>query len=351
MNPDATRFTWLTYLADRAAQLLVGAAGAACLYAMLRILGVARQAAVCMAAFVALLLGALLAWDYLRRREFYTTLAETLDELEHAHHLSSLVQPPGFLEGRIAYETCDELCRADAADLTAEREAARANREFVELWTHEVKTPIAAAKLTLSHLHGPEAVTLRQDLERIELSCERALYNARANTLSNDYVIRETPLAQLCREACKDLANLLIESHVTPTVRIGDGVTVLTDAAWTKFVVKQALSNSVKYGARTVTFSARERHPGTPEGNTVLEVADDGMGIAAEEVACVFDRGFSGSNGRDEGSSTGMGLYLAAQVCAAMGVHLQIASERGSGTRILLSFPHDRSRMTLPPPA
>lgn len=347
MNTGTARFTPGSYLRDRAPLLAAGVLGVACLYAMLRIVGLAHPATAALCLYLMLLGGCGLLWGYLRRRRFYSTLAEALDSLEHAYQLPSFVEAPHFLEGRIAYEACDEICHADANDLAALREKARADREFMELWIHEVKTPIAAAKLTLSHLHGSESQRLKQDLERIEFACERALYNARIDSLAGDYAIRDTPLAQLCREACKQLANLLIEMRVTPDVRITESVTVLTDAAWTRFVVKQALSNALKYGAHKITFSACEEHPGTPKGRTVLEIADDGAGIPADEVARVFDRGFSGSNGRREGSSTGMGLYLAAQVCKAMGTGLQIASEEGVGTRVLLAFPHDRSVLEL----
>ena len=126
---------------------------------------------------------------------------------------------------------------------------------------------------------------------------------------------------------------------------------MLADEPWLVFMLSQVISNAAKYGARTVTFTAREEEPETPRGRTVLEVRDDGCGIPAADVPRVFDRGFTGSAGRAQGSATGMGLYLVAVMCAQMGLGVGIASEEGTGTRVIFTFPHDRRRaMSDPPP-
>ena len=104
----------------------------------------------------------------------------------------------------------------------------------------------------------------------------------------------------------------------------------------------QLIVNAAKYGAVRIGFSSRIEGEGTSAAHTVLEVSDDGYGIPAADVPRVFDRGFTGVNGRKQGASTGMGLYLVAQLCEKMGLGVAIASEEGSGTRVLVTFPHDR---------
>ena len=139
-----------------------------------------------------------------------------------------------------------------------------------------------------------------------------------------------------------------LEDEVAYAKRVLDGAeddeTVFADATWLSFIVGQVLANAAKYGASCVRFSSRTEGEGGA-ARTVLAMADDGCGIPAADVPRVFERGFTGANGRAQGSSTGMGLYLAAVMCEKMGLGLGIASEEGTGTRVMISFPHDRRRL------
>ena len=128
---------------------------------------------------------------------------------------------------------------------------------------------------------------------------------------------------------------------------VDEDVRVFADVKWLAFVIGQLVANAGKYGASTLRFSVREEGAGTSDARTVLEVADDGWGVPAGDVPRVFERAFTGENGRRAGSSTGMGLYLVAELCAKMGLAVALASEEGKGTRVLLAFPHDRRKLDL----
>lgn len=342
---DPARFTLGSYLRDRIWSMLAWLLAGGGVYAMCRVLATTQQGALACALFVVSLGAAATAGGYLRRRSFFKRLRECEESLEAAYHLASLVRRPGFLEGQILYDSCCEVCDASGNQLAQEQERMRALQRFVDLWTHEIKTPIAAAKLTLARMRGQDANSLKLDLERIEASCERALYTTRIGLVSGDYQLEEVQLGALCREACKSLSHLLISSGVMPVFKLGDEDRAVADGSWMKFVLRQVISNSAKYGASQISFRSWVENPCTPQGCVVLEVADDGIGIPADEVARVFQRGFCGSNGRAEGSATGMGLYLSAQLCEALGVSISIASEEGVGTRVLIAFPCDASRM------
>lgn len=324
-------FAPVSYLRDRAWAVILGVFCVAFLAFMLGVLGLGPHAIFVCAAFVTLCLATMLAWGYLRRRRWYRELDDVLGSLEHAYYLAELMGRPAFLEGKVLLEACDAVCRADTADIAAQRERAEVLARFVDMWTHEIKTPLAAARLTLARMRGPEAMALRKDVERIELACERALFSLRTSSLSRDYRIVETPLAQVCRESIKSLANLLIDSGVGVQVDIGVQVRVQTDASWLRFVLRQVLSNAAQYGACTVGFSVAEGPAALGLDGVVLQVCDDGAGVPSDEVPHVFDRGYSGTNGRNEGTSTGYGLFLAAEVCREMGLGLTFASEEGRG--------------------
>lgn len=349
--PDGLeRFGPGAYLRDRAAALGALACCLAGMVCMLPPLGVTLAGTLTVTGFVALCAGIALALDYQRRVRFYREAAALVREVSSACHFPALIDEPRFLEGRLAYQMADSLARLANDEVGDAQSNAQNYREYVELWIHETKTPIAAAKLMLASMHGEQKAKLTRELERIDAQVEQALYYARSTSLANDYAIREVRLAGAVREACKKNARFLIERSVAPAIDVPEDTRVLADEPWLVFVLGQVVVNAAKYGARTIAFSAQVEEEGTPRECTVLEVRDDGCGIPAADVPRVFDRGFTGANGRDRGSATGMGLYLVALMCERMGLGVGLASEEGAGTRVLLSFPHDRRRAMTPPP-
>lgn len=334
-----------SFLRDRVLTIFLWAASAFGVAGMVVILGAGLQAAVLAGSFVAVCGAVSLAYELGRRRRFYGELARLVEDLDRAYYAAALLEEPAFLEGAIAFEALEAVGKAAADDVAAHKQQTEAYRDYVELWIHEIKTPIAAAGLIASGLHGPEASKLKGEIDRIEGYVEQALFYARSTSLARDFAIREVSLADVVRDAVKKHARFLIEKGAMPVIEVPDDVRVFADAKWLAFIVGQLVTNAAKYGARRVRFSCRVEGEGTPDARTVLEVADDGPGIPAADVPRVFERGFTGENGRTLGSSTGMGLYLVAELCAKMRLGTGIASEEGSGTRVLIAFPHDRRRL------
>ena len=295
----------------------------------------------------ALFASAALAGGFLRDREFYQQLNLFCDSPENARYLSSILDEPRTLEGSIAYRALGVQGKAASDELAARSRDMKEYRNYIELWVHEAKTPIASAQLALSNLHGPEINKVRGDLDRIESRVEQALYYARSATLSEDFSIEELNLAALARKACRQRSRTLIGAGASLEFAIDEALEVLTDAKWTDFIIGQVLENSAKYGAKTIRFESTVKDAGTKDGCIELAIGDDGDGIPAADVPRVFDRGFTGSRGRTHHKATGMGLHLAAVACARMGLGLRISSEEGTGTTVSLTFPIDRTRMDL----
>ena len=216
--------------------------------------------------------------DYRRKAAFYHELHHLTGQLRQACVLPSLIAEPPFLDGKIAYDTASRLAQLSAEETAALRDNEALSRRYVELWIHEIKTPIAAIKLMLANNPGPESAKVARELERIEAQVDQALYYARSTSVERDYAIREVNLADAAREACKRHSRFLIEKGCTPAFDIPDAMTVLADEPWLVFILGQVIVNAAKYGATTLTFTAREEEPGTSRGRTVLEVRDNGCG-------------------------------------------------------------------------
>ena len=243
-------------------------------------------------------------------------------------------KPEGLWE-RELFALMHQSGQAMVGAVSEAQAAQREYREYVEQWVHEIKTPITAARL-ISRTVGPDTRRrLERELAQIDAHVERALFYARAESPEKDLVIRETSLEELADQALQSHRALLIQSGVRVETRDLDQ-RVYTDGKWVCFLLGQLLQNAARYRSAqpVVTLSARAL------GRRVeLTVEDNGIGIPAHELPRIFDRGFTGSNGRSRGGSTGMGLYLARRLAAALEIELRAASEEGKGTRMTLLFP------------
>ena len=213
--------------------------------------------------------------------------------------------------------------------------AQREYREYVEQWVHEIKAPITAARLICRELDGDIRRKLTAELAQIEAHVERALFYARAENPEQDCLFRQVELDKIVAQATENHRSLLIQNGVRVETE-GLDCTVYTDEKWAVFLLGQLLQNAARYRgeAPVITVSAR------PLGKQVrLTVSDNGIGIPAHELPRVFDRGFTGSNGRSRGGSTGMGLYLCRKLSGFLELGLDITSEEGKWTAVTLTFP------------
>lgn len=342
---DTARFTPISFVRDKALALMLALVTIAFVTSLLGILGTTTDAILLIDLTLVAVLLLIFVLEYRRRARFWKSIEEALESLDKTRYFDELVCEPTFLEGKIALDMARSIAEQATHEGNELRMQSHDRAQYTELWVHEVKTPLAAARLLLDKMHGEDASKLKLELERVERLVEQALFTARSDTLVNDYVIREIVLGDAVGEACKANMRYLTSCGVAIDIHIDPQTTVVADKAWLAFILTQLIINAAKYDATTITFEAYENDKEGPHACTVLEVRDDGCGIPAADVPRVFDRGFTGEVGRAHGSATGMGLYLVARMCAQMGLGIMLASEEGVGTRVQLSFPHDRRRM------
>ncbi|MDD6785816.1 MAG: ATP-binding protein [Eggerthellales bacterium] len=298
--------------------------------------------AVACALFTGLLVG--LAAEYARAKRFYSELDCLSRSLEHPYQIPSLVKKPQSADQALVYDALQTMGVASASEVARAQAAQNENREYMEAWVHEVKTPLAAAQLVAERVPEPESSQLKRELDRANRQVEQVLWYARTLSAEVDYRVHPLELLQVVREVCRQNARFLIEQGVQPVIQLPQGLTVFADEKQTAFIVSQAVVNAAKYGATRITFSSQEAADDAGGKQVALLVADNGRGIAAEDLPRVFERGFTGAHGREEGSSTGMGLYLAATLSQKLGLGLSLSSEIGQGTVFKLVFPFDDRR-------
>lgn len=322
---------------------------AACMGFTWALLSVLRQSAATIVSILILEALAVLlpvAVEYARKRSYYSRLLRSLDALDRKVLLCEVLDEPDFLEGRILYQTLMVCNKSMNDEIAFYRRQEEEYREYIEAWMHEVKTPLAAAKLTLENAPGAVPASVSEDLRRIEDDLEQALFYAWSNSVEKDYLIRPASLRELVNTAVRRNAKDMIASRIKLQLEPLD-YTVLTDMKWVDFILNQILVNAIKYRSASPSIHIYAQQ----EKNSVaLTIADNGIGIRAADLPRVFERGFTGETGRKFSKATGLGLYLSKRMCDKLGIGLSLASVEGEGTTIRLVFPsgtmHDLSKDT-----
>lgn len=284
--------------------------------------------------------------EYARKRSYYGRLLRSLDVLDRKSLLCEVLDEPDFLEGQILYRVLKECNKSMNDEIATYRHQEEEYREYIEAWMHEVKTPLAAAKLTLENDTGSVPASVSDDLRRIEDYLEQALFYARSGSVEKDYLIRPVSLRELVNASVRRNAKDMIASKIGLTLENLDFI-VLTDVKWTDFILNQILVNAIKYRSASPSISLYAKQ----EKNGVsLLIEDNGIGIRQADLPRVFDRGFTGETGRKFSKATGLGLYLSKRLCDKIGLGISVFSIEGKGTTVHLIFPsgtmHDLSKDT-----
>lgn len=253
-----------------------------------------------------------------------------LESIEgQASLLLSLIPEPQDL-AEAAYR--DIILELDENRRTAVSTMDARNRETIDyytMWVHQIKTPIAAMELILRNDDTEQGRALSAELFRVERYVELVLSYLRLGGGTSDYVIRQVDVDGVLRQAVRKYAPLFIRGKVSLELR-ETGLKVLSDEKWLQLVIEQVLSNAVKYaaGGHVTVWNEGEK----------LLIQDNGRGIAPEDLPRIFDRGFTGCNGRMDKRATGIGLYLCREICGKLGHTIGAASELGKGTCVTIGL-------------
>jgi signal transduction histidine kinase len=280
-------------------------------------------------------------FDYTKRNRFYKNMERCFKGLDKKYLITELIKRPDFSDGRIFYDILDTSTKSMNDEIRKYRDQMASYREYIEMWIHEVKTPLASAKLMTENHKNEVSRFMDDELNQIEYYLDQALYYARSTGVEKDYMVRETNLAQIVEKAIKSNARMLITSKIK--IEMGDlSCSVFTDEKWVEFILKQIIVNSVKYKkgeTGCIRFEAKEI-----QEMVILKISDEGIGISKKDLPKVMEKGYTGTSGRKYVKSTGMGLYLCKELSRKLAISFYIESEEGIGTDVFLGFP--RNSMT-----
>ena len=204
--------------------------------------------------------------------------------------------------------------------------------DYYSMWVHQIKTPIAAMNFLLDN-EEVDQKNLQQELFKIECYVEMVLTYIRLDSTSSDYVITKINLDEVVKDSVKKYATIFINKKIKLNF-VSHETMIISDKKWLSFAIEQILGNSVKYSNTGGEITIE-----TCENKLIVE--DNGMGIKEEDLPRIFEKGFTGFNGRYEKKSSGLGLYLCKKTLDKLGHHIEISSKVGEGTRIEITFPKE----------
>ncbi len=276
--------------------------------------------------------------EYLIKRNFYTNLIMKLDELEEKYLITEIIKSPNFTEGKILKDALEQINKSMFENVNKYKYMTEDYKEYIELWIHEIKTPIATSKMIMENNKNEVTKSIDEEIEKIENYIEQALFYARSSTVEKDYYIRKTNLQDIVNESIKKNKNILIEQKISLNIHDLEKE-VNTDSKWIVFILNQIIQNSVKY-MQTSHLSEIEIYAKQQKENVILYIKDNGIGIKKGEITRVFEKGFTGTNGREANKkSTGIGLYLCKKLCNKLGIAIELNSLQNEGTEVRLVFP------------
>ena len=235
--------------------------------------------------------------DFFRKQKFYTDLLTNIDNLDKAYLVLETLNRPEFYEGELLCQALYEIDKSMNENVRIEKEQLLDNKEYIEMWIHEVKRPLASLVLTLNNQKNILDRKTKNILKRLEDYVDQVLYYVRSENAEKDYFIKEVDLSKVIKNVgIKNMDDLLdnkVEFIVDKT-----NYKVFTDSKWLEFILNQIINNSIKY-KRNIDNSYIKIYVKDNLDTTVLIIEDNGIGIKTSDIRQVFDKTFTGTNGRE----------------------------------------------------
>lgn len=292
---------------------------------------------VAVAIIVAFLIGFLV--EYYSKKNYYDTVKSRIKELQEEYLIMEVLPKADFAEANILEDVIRDIGKSMLENVNKYKYLQEDYKDFIELWIHEIKIPIATSKMIVENNKNEITESINEELDKIDNYTEQALFYARSNTVEKDYIVRKIQLKEIVNASILKNKPQLIQNKISIYTKDLDE-TVYTDSKWCIFIINQIIQNSIKYSKNAdrqiEIYGERKKE------NIILHIKDNGIGIKESEITRVFEKGFTGENGRITGKkSTGIGLYLCKKLCDKLCIGLELNSKKDEGTEVKLIFPNN----------
>lgn len=287
--------------------------------------------------FVLLILNGsiILIANYSRKNKFYKSFINNLEKLDKKYLVLETIPEPNTYEEKIMINSLYEINKSMLENIRESQANVNEFKEFVELWIHEVKIPISSMVLKCHNNKEQYDKSFLSLIRRLDNSVDEVLYYVRAENTEKDFAITEVDLKEIIRNVSIKNKDDLLENNVTFETDL-KALKTNTDKKWLEFILNQIINNSIKYKKEensVIKIESRENSE-----KVILEIYDNGIGIPEKDLKRVFDKSFTGTNGRNKAKSTGMGLYIIKNLCNKLGHNISIESKENEYTRVILEF-------------
>ncbi len=274
--------------------------------------------------------------DFFRKQKFYTHLLENINNLDKAYLVLETIEKPNFYEGKLITQALYEINKSMAETVKILETQTNDFKEYIEMWIHEVKIPIASLIL-MTHNHKEKFnKKMLEQMHRIDTYVEQVLYYVRSENAEHDYLIKEIELKNIINNVALKNKDELLENNIEFQVK-NVNFLVNTDAKWLEFILNQIINNSIKY--KKENASSYIKIEGREDKDKIyLSILDNGIGILESDIKRVFEKTYTGTNGRIKTKSTGMGLYIAKNLCMKLGHTIEIKSKEQEFTKVIIKF-------------
>lgn len=274
--------------------------------------------------------------EYLKKRNFYNEFINIVDKLDKKYLVIEMLNSPNFHEGEILYNELYEINKSMLENIKNYEISMNDFKDYIEMWIHEVKIPLSSLVLMIHNNKNNISSKMVDQVKRLDNYVEQVLFYVRAENAEKDYLIKKTELNKVINKIALKNKDYILENNICFSV-LDCEKKVLTDSKWLEFIIDQIINNSIKY-KRDIASSFIKIY--TEENNEEIRliIYDNGIGIDAKDLPRVFDKTYTGTNGRLKSKSTGMGLYIAKNLCEKLGHKIAIESKVNEYTKVIITF-------------
>ena len=272
--------------------------------------------------------------NYYRKKKFYDEFINNLNKLDKKYLILETLNKPEFYEGNILYNSLYDINKSMLEEVNDYSSNINDFKEYVEMWIHEVKIPISSLVLMCHNNSNIDKKFLKQ-IKKLNNYIDQVLYYVRSNYTEEDFLIKKVSLDKIVSNVLLNNKDDILENNIELDINIKN-IEVYTDSKWLDFIINQIINNCIKYKKQDNSII---RITGTSLNNKmVLSIWDNGIGIQKSDLPKVFNKSFTGNNGRGSTKSTGMGLYITKKLCDKLGHKIEIDSIKGKYTNINIIF-------------